>query len=213
MHELIDQTNLAIGINISEKEKIQHIFYKNEIGSDLINMEDKPINEFIQDPDNLNNSFIWKIYDSSEKTRIFMINKESFIEMLRNSIVFPCLEANNLSSDDNIIRDIQLYDFGKIFGVRILIHKDELDGILNENRDGNIFTISDKKLFTYKTKASETYLNNAAIGLEDAALSAEHCNSGGEQEQLWNIQNSKLIGYYQQKYLKYKLKYMKLKKI
>jgi len=202
----------------------------NEIGYDIFKPGNVSIKQFIKDPENLNDSFIWKMYDQPNKGRTFMINKTNLIGILQGIIVYPCIYANGTWSIDNVLKNVAFYNFGKIFDVRILIKTETLDRLLTE--PGNIFAISNKKLLDYTTIASKAFfeelaeeerLNPGALETS-AAVSAQHCAAGSEKENLWNLKKVASYGYssrstpfahrggnYKDKYLKYKKKYIDLR--
>jgi hypothetical protein len=165
---IISDTSSVIPIDINEK------------GKDIIGVDTKGVKEFIDEDDNKNNSFIWKIYQDS-KSYIYMINKDNLLTVLQNAIVYPCLKANNIPGQTtNVITDLPLYNFTALFNVHVLIKKNILDDILKNN--GNIFVVSNKKLIDYITIASHEIVFNSG-----SLVSGLHCNSGAEPEQLWNI--------------------------
>ena len=106
--------------------------------------------------------------------------------LLLESIVYPCLKANNLANKEtNVNERIKLYSLAKIFGVRILVSKDILDSILQLNT--NNYVISNKNLISFPSIASQQYFNNVANNDRGASVGALHCNTGDLPENLWNL--------------------------
>jgi hypothetical protein len=184
------ETNRFIQMDLVEQKK--HIYNINlsDLGHDFINDPNNSqpikIKDFIEESDNKKNSFIWRFYDQKDKYRTFMINKNILKKLLLESIVYPCLKANNYANKEtNVNERIKLYSLAKIFGVRILVSKEILDSILQLNT--NNYVISNKNLISFPSIASQQYFNNVANNDRGASVGALHCNTGDLPENLWNL--------------------------
>jgi hypothetical protein len=160
----------------------------NEVGYDVINIEDIKIFDFIKN--NENNSIIIK-----HGKRIFLFNKNDFNETLTDSAkVHPCIIANSSTVREvvlplrniklpNVIKNIPLYNLGSILGINILVSQVLLDKFVKEI--GNVFIRIDKQLYTYDGVASYDIIYNDA-----ATMSGLHCNKGVEKINLWSIKRT-----------------------
>jgi len=162
-----------------------------------------PIQQYIDE--NPENSVVIKIIDSSTNSRHFLFTKDNLIQVLKDSIVYPCLKANNTPGiESNVITDLPLYNIGKILGVRVLVKKGILDQYL-ENL-GNLYIVLNKKIYSYVSVASHDIIYN-----QSSYVGALHCNNGSEPENLFNIKKVNFVGGYYNKYKKYNIKLVKLK--
>ena len=164
----------------------------DEVGYDVINMEDIKIFDFIKNNENnnINNSIIIKY-----GKRIFLFNKNDFNETLTDSAkVHPCIIANSFTTREvelplrniiltNVIKNIPLYNLGSILSINILVSQVLLDKFVKEK--GNVFITIDKQLYTYEGIASYNIIyNNVNI------MSGLHCNEGIEKIDLWSIKKT-----------------------
>jgi len=184
------ETNRFIQMDLIEQKKHVYNINLSDLGHDFINDPNNSqpikIKDFIEESDNKKKSFIWRIYDQKDKYRTFMINKDILKKLLLESIVYPCLKANNLANKEtNVNERIKLYSLAKIFGVRILVSKEILDSMLQLNT--NNYVISNKNLISFPSIASQQYFNNVANNDRGASVGALHCNTGDLPENLWNL--------------------------
>ena len=196
--KIITETNLAIKADTSILDNIN----VSDTGCDVIERgcSDKnkvKIQDFINE--NPNTSIIIKVIDSLIHSRHFLYTRDNLLEALKNSIVYPCLEANNLPGiESNVVTDLPLYSLATIINVKVLVKKDMLDTLLNNT--GNLFIVIYKHIYSYPSIASHNIIFNS----EDF-VGALHCNAGSEAEKLYNIKrvNVPMIGGYYHKFQKY----------
>jgi len=196
--KIITETNLAIRADTSILDNIN----VSDTGCDVIERgcSDKnnvKIQDFINE--NPDTSIIIKVIDSPTHSRHFLYTRDNLLEALKNSIVYPCLEANNLPGrESNVVTDLPLYSLATIINVKVLVKKDMLDTLLNNT--GNLFIVIYKHIYSYPSIASHNIIFNSGD-----FVGALHCNAGSEAEKLYNIKrvNVPIIGGYYHKFQKY----------
>jgi len=201
-HQMIIETNEAIAADTSIPDNIN----LTELGYDIINYGDQDqhkvqIQEFIND--NPNNTIVIKMIDSPTISRNFLFTRDSILQLLPNSIVYPCLKANGLPGrDTNVVTKLPLYTLGSIINTRILIKKDTFDSLLIQEKPDNLFVVLNKHVFSYPSIASHN------VVFEDGdRVGGLHCSSA-EPEKLYTIKrvNIPLHGGYHNKSFKYQQK-------
>jgi ankyrin repeat protein len=196
--KIILETNLAIRADTSILDNIN----VSDTGCDVIERgcsdeNNVKIQDFINE--NPDTSIIIKVIDSPTHSRHFLYTRDNLLEALKNSIVYPCLEANNLPGrESNVVTDLPLYSLATIINVKVLVKKDMLDTLLNNT--GNLFIVIYKHIYSYPSIASHNIIFNSGD-----FVGALHCNAGSEAEKLYNIKrvNVPMIGGYYHKFQKY----------
>ena len=172
-------------VNISSLNTADYDININNKGIDVIGGDGDIPQTFIYDflKDNLNNSIIINVLDERDNrekiSTIYLYDKDQFINQIKNAIVYPCTNANNVLS--SVIKDEPLYNFTKLINRRMNVHQQQLDSILSNQ--GNIFINLIKLPDTFPAIASYDVVN----GLTNNWLSSLHCNAGAEPEQIWNV--------------------------
>jgi hypothetical protein len=199
LQEVIQKTNNAILTDTSIPENIN----LSDFGCDVIergcsNENKIKIKDFITE--NINTSIIIKVIDSATHSRHFLYTRDNLNIALKNSVVYPCLEANNIPGiESNVVTDLPLYSLANIINVKLLVKKDTLDTILQNK--GDLFIVINKHVYSYPSIASHEVVFNQ--GYLDSAL---HCNSGAEYEKLYTIKRVNvpvLVDSYYKKFQKY----------
>jgi hypothetical protein len=198
--EIIQKTNEAILADTSVPENINIL----DSGCDVIERGCLDINKVkIQDfiIENPDNSIIIKFVDSPTHSRHFLYTRDNLIYALQSSVVYPCLEANNLPGrDSNVVTNLPLYSLATIIDVKVLVKKDMLDTLLQNL--GNVFIVVNKHVYSYPSIASHDVVFN-----QGTLVGALHCNAGAEVEKLYTIKRVNvpaLVGGFYNKYEKYR---------
>ena len=190
---IIDETNNAIAADTTVPDNID----LNSKGCDLITTGcasgdnvtanfNLPIQDFMNEQENVNNTIVFKIIDTPTTSRIFLINRANLQTVLTDSTVYPCLRANNIPGrDSNVITELPLYSLANIVGTRVLIKRDTLDTFLQI--PGNLFFVVSRHIYSYPSIASHNVIFN-----QGSYLGGLHCNSGSLPETLWNIKRVNL---------------------
>jgi len=197
---IITQTNEAIAADTSIPDDIK----LEDFGCDVLlsgcTNQDNKIQDFINE--NPDNTIVIKMIDSPTKSRHFLYTRDDLIQGIQGSVVYPCLEANNIPGrDSNVITDLPLYSLATLIGVKVLIKKETFDLLLQNT--GNLFVVINKHVFSYPTIASHNVVFESG-----SLVSGLHCNIGAEAEKLYNIKrvNLPIGGGYYKKFLKYQQK-------
>jgi hypothetical protein len=185
--------------------KIKPIHILEDEGIDVLSGSEEEIRiaEFLMEPDNIDNSIVFRIIDDSNKyappiTNIYLFNKANFTlipqtdatqeiipsQLLTTSLEYACDEATNLPG--SITRPLEpFYNFGNILNRRFLVYKPNLDNLITRDgniMDGNIFIdiLKDENNPTLPSIIShDVWFHHGSM------LAGHHCNSGGEPEQVW----------------------------
>lgn len=181
----------------SENKEIENMREKTQINTFSLDLKGfdvfdtnhiKTIKDFINEPVNKNNSFIWMHVEPSKNT-IYMINKDNINGMMTASTMYPCLDATGFAAvDSNVVIDLPLTSFKVIFNSQpVLILKNTLLQILKD--EGDIYVVSDKKLDNFKAIASYGQITDAS-GMGGGSKCNPPLNGF---EVLWNIKRTVLV--------------------
>jgi len=135
--------------------KIKPIHILEDVGIDVLSGSSNEIRiaEFLMEPDNIDNSIVFRVIDDSNRyappiINIYLFNKANFTliprtdatqetipsQLLTTSLEYACKEASNLPG--SITKPLEpFYNFGTILNRRFLIYKSNLDELITKNGD------------------------------------------------------------------------------
>jgi uncharacterized protein YjbI with pentapeptide repeats len=180
MREEIDESMTA------KKAKEEEYFDINKKGIDIMSGDGDTPQTLIKDflNENPNNSVV--LNHMSERgdgiiiSTIYLFDRDTFIQLLGSSIVYPCREANGRPGGNNVNTKLPFANFASIIGRRLNIRKSIIDDYLKSHQNQNIFVNLIKSKRTYPSIASHDVMFNPNPNY----VGALHC-SAAEPEEEW----------------------------